>query len=97
MDDASELNLADTYVLDDSAIKRTDSMGMTGILSDVEDAEMADTFVLDESEIREAENLGMTGILKDLDDEAIAELENDDSPAAGASGYTIELSLDDDD
>ena len=93
MEDTSEFNIADTYVLDDNVLKSTENMGITGILKDLDDEDLAETYVLDDGVIQQADDQNMTGILRDLD-----EAENDALQISQASsGYTIELSLDDDD
>lgn len=96
MEDTSEFNMADTFVLEDTSVKPAESIAITGILGDLDDEDLADTYVLDDDAISNAENMGMTGILKDLDDEEISELESNEQPDQASSGYTIELSLDDD-
>jgi len=94
MEDTSKLNMTDTCVLDDNTIERTEDRGMTVIPTDLDDEPLAETLVLDDDAIAQADGMGMTRILKDLDDHAD---DPDDEPTAAASGYTIELSLDDDD
>ena len=97
MEDTSTFDMADTFVLEDTSVKPAESIAITGILGDLDDEDMADTYVLDDDAISNAEKQGMTGILKDLDDEEINELESTEPASAASSGYTIELSLDDDD
>ena len=56
-----------------------------------------DTYVLDETVIKRTEKLRLTGILRDLEEseEELADSESGENTERAASGYTIELSLDD--
>lgn len=42
MEDTKKTDLAETYVLDETDIRNTENMGMTGILKDLDDAELED-------------------------------------------------------
>ncbi len=97
MEDTPDFNLADTYVQEDTSLKPVRRDTAAGSTSDFDGEDMTETYVLDDDAINNAERIGMTGILKDLG-EQLDETDDAISPASPASsGYTIELSLDDDD
>jgi len=56
-----------------------------------------DTYVLDETVIKKTEKMRLTGILRDLEEDEgdLADSAGGEDSDRGASGYTIELSLDD--